>query len=158
MGRRLLFAALAVVGLSAGTALVATTFATGQPAANGAAVWRVPVTGVVEMGLAPFIERSIREAEAAGAPALILDINTPGGRVDAAQRITEAVRDANLPVYALVNMHAHSAGAMIALSAERVYMRPGSVIGAATPVTGEGETAPEKIVSAMRAEMRALAE
>jgi membrane-bound serine protease (ClpP class) len=47
---------------------------------------------------------------------------------------------------------------MIALSADRIYMRPGAVIGAAMPVTGQGEAAPEKIVSAMRAEMRALAE
>ena len=61
---------------------------------DGALVYRVPVNGVVELGLAPFIERSIAEAEAAGADAVVLDIETPGGRVDAAQRI------ANAPEYA----------------------------------------------------------
>jgi membrane-bound serine protease (ClpP class) len=122
------------------------------------AVFRVPVTGVIELGLAPFIERTLREAEAAGARAVILEIETPGGRVDAAQRIVRAVQESAVPVYAFVNMHAHSAGAMIALSAAQIYMRPGSQIGAVTPVTGEGEKAPEKIVSAMRGEMRALAE
>jgi membrane-bound serine protease (ClpP class) len=61
-------------------------------------------------------------------------------------------------VYAYVNRRALSAGAMIALSANRLYMRPGSTLGAATPVTGGGEKAPEKIVSAMRSEFRALAE
>jgi membrane-bound serine protease (ClpP class) len=160
MGRRLLFAVLAFCGLAAAVVVVGTSFmrASGQPAPTQGSVYRVPVSGVVEMGLAPFVERTIREAEAMGAAAVILDINTPGGRVDAAQRITDAVRNSTVPVYSLVNMHAHSAGALIALSAQQVYMRPGSVIGAATPVTGEGETAPEKIVSAMRAEMRALAE
>jgi membrane-bound serine protease (ClpP class) len=57
-----------------------------------------------------------------------------------------------------VNRRALSAGAMIALSADRLYMRPGSTIGAATPVVGEGQRASEKMVSAMRSEFRALAE
>jgi membrane-bound serine protease (ClpP class) len=121
-------------------------------------VYRVPVTGVIELGLAPFIERILAEAEAANAAVVILDIDTPGGRVDAAQRITKALQDADIPTYALVNPHAFSAGAMIALATDRIYMRPYSMIGAATPVTGEGQMAPEKIVSAMRAEMRSLAE
>lgn len=121
-------------------------------------VYRVPVTGVVEMGLAPFISRSISEAESAGAAAVILDIDTPGGRVDAAQQISDAIADAEVPVYAYVNRRALSAGALIALATNQVYMRPGSTMGAATPVTGEGQTASEKIVSAMRSEFRALAE
>lgn len=119
---------------------------------------RVPVTGVVEMGLAPFIERSLEEAAASGASAVILDMDTPGGRVDAAERISDALSDSPVPVYTLVNRRAYSAGALIALSTDAIYMRPGSVIGAATPVDGAGEKAPEKIVSAMRSQMRALAE
>ncbi len=121
-------------------------------------IYRVPVTGVVELGMAPFIERSIEEAAAQGMVAVVLDMDTPGGRVDAAERIADAISDASIPVYTLVNRRAFSAGALIALSSQRIYMRPGSVIGAATPVDGTGETAPEKIVSAMRSEMRALAE
>jgi membrane-bound serine protease (ClpP class) len=121
-------------------------------------VYRIPVTGIVEMGLAPFIERSLREAREAGAVAAILDIDTPGGRVDAAERIADAIGDAGLPVYAYVNRRAISAGALISLATERIYMRPGAVLGAATPVTGEGQTAPEKMVSVMRSEFRSLAE
>jgi membrane-bound serine protease (ClpP class) len=160
--RRRLVTLLLALGLTAGVIGVVTSFGRdGAPsiaAQEQSVVYRVPVSGVIELGLAPFVERTIREAEAAGASAIILDIETPGGRVDAAQRITTAVHNTRIPVYAFVNMHAHSAGAMIALSANEIYMRPGAVIGAATPVTGEGETAPEKIVSAMRAEMRAHAE
>lgn len=132
---------------------------TAPPAmAQSGSVYRVPVTGVVELGLAPFIERSIEEAAAAGASAVVLDMDTPGGRVDAAERISDALSDSPVPTYTLVNRRAFSAGALIALSTDRIYMRPGSVIGAATPVDGTGTKAPEKIVSAMRSEMRALAE
>jgi len=123
-----------------------------------ATVLRVPVTGVIELGIAPFIERSLDEAAAAGMDAVVLDMDTPGGRVDAAERISDALSDASVPVYTLVNRRAFSAGALIALSTQHVYMRPGSVIGAVTPVDGSGQKAPEKIVSAMRSEMRALAE
>ena len=128
------------------------------PAQNRHTVYRVPVTGVIELGLAPYIERSVSEAAAAGASAIVLDIDTPGGRVDAAERIADALSDSEVPVYSPVNRRAFSAGALIALSTSRIYMRPGSVIGAATPVDGSGKKAPEKIVSAMRSEMRALAE
>lgn len=121
-------------------------------------VYRVDVSGVIEMGLAPYIERSVQEAEAAGARALILEIETPGGRVDAALRIVKAVTNSTVPVLAFVNAHAWSAGAMIALAADSIYMVPGSSIGAATPVSGEGVKGSEKIVSAMRGEFRALAE
>jgi membrane-bound serine protease (ClpP class) len=121
-------------------------------------VYRIAVTGTVENGLAPYVARSLREAEAAGAAAAYLDIDTPGGRVDAAERISDAIRRATLPVYAFVNPRAFSAGALIAISAREIYMRPGSVMGAATPVDGEGQRAPEKMVSAMRAEFRAVAE
>ena len=125
---------------------------------NESTVYRVPVTGEIELGLAPYIQRAVKEATEVGAAALILDIDTPGGRVDAAEIISDALTDSEVPVYSLVNRRAYSAGALIALSTSRIYMRPASVIGAATPVDGTGTKAPEKIVSAMRSQMRALAE
>jgi membrane-bound serine protease (ClpP class) len=122
-------------------------------------IYRVPVTGTVELGLAPFIARSIREAERANARAVILDMDTPGGRVDAAEQIVDAIHESRVPVYTLVNPRAFSAGALIALATDSIFMRTGAVIGAATPVSGQtGERLPEKYVSAMRAEFRALAE
>lgn len=146
--------------LAVAAALAVTLGAWQAPAHAQAAgpVYRIPVTGVIELGLAPFIERSLEEAAANGAQAVVLDLDTPGGRVDAAERISDAVSDSPVPVYALVNRRAFSAGALIALATRGVYMRPGSVIGAATPVDGSGTKASEKIVSAMRSEMRALAE
>ncbi|HSL72059.1 MAG TPA: NfeD family protein [Longimicrobiales bacterium] len=121
-------------------------------------VYRIPVRGTIELGLAPFVQRGIREAEKAGAAAVVLELETPGGRIDAAQHIVRALQDTKLPTYAFVNQHAYSAGAFIALATDGVFMRNGSVMGAATPVDGGGNKAPEKIVSAMRSEMRALAQ
>jgi len=122
-------------------------------------VYRVTVSGVIENGLAPYVARALREAHAAAAKAVILDIDTPGGRIDAAELIVDAIRASNVPVYAFVNPRAYSAGAMIALAAGGgIYIRPGGVIGAATPVDGQGTKASEKMVSAMRGEFRALAE
>ncbi|UCF40811.1 MAG: ATP-dependent Clp protease proteolytic subunit, partial [Gemmatimonadota bacterium] len=140
---------------------LATALLAAQPvpaSAQQVLVYRIPVTGTIELGLAPYVERAIEEAHTAGAAVIVLDIDTPGGRIDAAQQIVKAVTGSELPIYALVNTHAWSAGAIIALAADSIYMTPASSIGAATPVTGGGEKAPEKIVSAMRSEMRALAE
>ena len=104
--------------------------------AQSPVVYRISVSGVVENGLAPYVARSLREAQSASAVAAFLDIDTPGGRIDAAERIADAVRGAGLPVYAYVNPRAYSAGALIAISSNGIYMRPGGVIGAATPVDG----------------------
>jgi membrane-bound serine protease (ClpP class) len=104
------------------------------------------------------VARSLRTAAEAGAAAAYLDIDTPGGRIDAAERIADAVRRSPIPVYAFVNPRAFSAGALIAIASTAVYMRPGAVLGAATPVDGEGRKASAKVVSAMRGEFRALAE
>ena len=127
-------------------------------AAQSPLVYRLAVSGVIENGLAPYLIRGLREAAAANASAVYLDIDTPGGRVDAAERIADAVGASAVPVYAYVNPRAYSAGALVALSAKAIYMRPGAVLGAATPVDGGGTKASEKMVSAMRGEFRALAE
>jgi membrane-bound serine protease (ClpP class) len=151
-GILLIGASVAAVGVTNGTS----QDRTGQP--RQGVVYRVPVTGVIELGLAPFIARSLDEARQAKATAVVLHMDTPGGRVDAAEDIVDAIQDSEIPVYTFVDRRAFSAGALIALSTRGIWMRPGAVIGAATPIDGSGEKAPEKIVSAMRSQMRALAE
>lgn len=94
---------------------------------RAATVVRLDVHGTIENGLAPYLARGVREANAAGATAIYLDLDTPGGRVDAAERIADAVRASKIPVYAFVNPRAYSAGALIALSTDGIYMRPGAV-------------------------------
>lgn len=159
-----LVAPVALAALLAGLAVVfgmqlfSGHSAAAERAGDGGLVYIVPISGTIELGVAPFVARSIREAEAAGARAVVFDIETPGGRVDAAERIVDAIKASSIPTFAFVNRRAFSAGALISLAADGIYIRPGGVIGAATPVTGQGQKASEKIVSAMRSEMRALAE
>jgi membrane-bound serine protease (ClpP class) len=138
-----------------GILLLALTTSVG---AQGNAVYRIPVTGTIENGLAPYISRVLTTAANNSAQLVVLDIDTPGGRIDAAERITDAVRNSPVPVVAWIHPRAWSAGAMIALSAGKIYISPGGAVGAATPVDGSGTKASEKMVSAMRAEFRALAE
>jgi membrane-bound serine protease (ClpP class) len=121
-------------------------------------VYRVPVTGTIELGIAPYIKRAIAEAEKAGALAVILDVNTLGGRVDAALAIIDAVGAADIPVYAFVDPRAISAGALIAISADSVFMTAEATLGASTVVDASGTKVSEKAQSVMRAQFRALAE
>jgi membrane-bound serine protease (ClpP class) len=125
-------------------------------------VYRIPIDGVIDLGLAPFLARTIREAEAAGATAVVLDINTFGGRVDAAVAMRDTLLNSPVRTIAFVNQRAISAGALITLACHTVVMTKGGTVGAATPVLGggSGETvqADEKTVSYVRSEFRATAE
>jgi len=131
--------------------------------AAGLVVYVAPIEGVIDLGLAPFVQRVLDEAAAAGAAAVILEINTFGGRVDAAVLIRDALLGSRVRTVAFVNKRAISAGALISLAAERIAMADGGTIGAATPVELGGPGAPaqpvaEKTVSYMRKEFRATAE
>ena len=94
----------------------------------------LPIEGMIDLGLAPFLARTIREAKTAGAAAVVLDINTFGGRVDAAVAMRDLLLASQVPTIAFVNRRAISAGALITLAAEKVVVASGSTIGAATPV------------------------
>lgn len=126
-------------------------------------VYVAPIEGMIDLGLAPFVERVLREATDAGAAAVILGINTFGGRVDAAVLIRDALLNAKVPTVAFINKRAISAGALIALATERIVIAQGGTIGAATPVQMGQPGAPaqpveEKTVSYVRKEFRATAE
>lgn len=125
----------------------------------GSEVVVIGIDRTVELGLAAFVRRAIKSNP--DAAAIVLDINTLGGRVDAAIQIRDAVLDAGPRTVAYVDPRAISAGALIALACDNILMSAGATIGAATPVQGSGgqmEAADEKMVSYMRAEMRATAE
>ena len=126
--------------------------------AQAEVVYLVEVHDTIDLGLAPYVKRVIGDATEEGASAIVLEINTPGGRLDAALQIKNAILDSRVPVIAFINREAFSAGALIALAAHEIYMAPGAVIGAATPVDQEGEKASEKVVSGIRKDFKALAE
>lgn len=121
-------------------------------------VYKLFIHGIIDNGLAPYIERGLSEADEAGADLVLLDINTFGGRVDAATEIKDVIMNSKVPTVAFVNKRAISAGSLIALSANKIMMTPGSSMGATTVVDGQGEKQSEKAQSYMRAEMGATAE
>ncbi len=123
----------------------------------------MPIEGMVDLGMGPFVERALDEAQAQGALGLILDVNTLGGRVDAAIAIRDQLVQSAVQSVAFINPRAISAGALIALSAQRIAIAQGATIGAATPVMmgapGEGtQPTDEKTVSYVRKEFRATAD
>jgi len=125
-------------------------------------VYAIAIEGMIDLGLAPFLARTIREATEAGAAAVVLDINTFGGRVDAAVAMRDTLLNAPIRTIAFVNQRAISAGALIALATNTLIMAKGGTIGAAAPVTDSGSGVPqpadEKSVSYVRKEFRATAE
>ena len=121
-------------------------------------VYRVPIDGIIDLGLPPFIERAIKEAENNNAKAIVFDINTFGGRVDAATQIKDAILGSDVLTIAFINRRAISAGALISLSCEKIYMTGGGLIGAATAVDMSGKKGSEKVISFMREEMASTAE
>lgn len=123
-----------------------------------APVLLMEVSGPIDLGLAPYTQRVLQEAEDLQAAAVILRINTPGGRVDAAIQMRDALLDAKVETIAFIDKEAYSAGALIALASRKIYMSGGAVIGAATPVTQQGQKVGEKYVSAIRKLFRATAE
>ena len=100
----------------------------------------------------------LEKARVAEADYVILDLNTYGGAVNAADSIRTAILRYEKPVIAFVNMQAASAGALISIACDSIYMRTGSTMGAATVVNQTGEVMPDKYQSFMRGMMRATAE
>jgi membrane-bound serine protease (ClpP class) len=145
-------------------ALSAALLAASMPsrAQESRTVYRLPIRGTIDLGLAPFVSRIVSEASKVPGSVVLLEIDTFGGRMDAAVLIRDALIEAPVPTVAFIHPRAISAGALISLACETIVMAPGGSIGAATPVTG-GETekleaADEKIISYMRTEMRTTAE
>jgi len=123
----------------------------------------IPIEGDIEKGLAFFVHRSIQAAEANNADAIILNIKTFGGGLEAAVMIRDHLIETKIPTYSFINKtRAISAGALIALATKHIYMAEGSSIGDALPIMSapgqEGKQAPRKIIDYLRKEFKATAE
>ncbi len=126
----------------------------------GRLVFVIPIQGEFEKALHLIVVRALREAKRQEADAVILDMDTPGGRVDSAIRIRDALINTEIPTYTYVNPMAVSAGAFIALATDHIIMGRNSSIGGALPLTigAEGVGAAEKkFQSVFNAEIRKTA-
>ncbi|MFP4381937.1 MAG: NfeD family protein [Candidatus Sumerlaeia bacterium] len=91
-----------------------------------------------------FIHRAVEAAKAANADAIVLDLDTPGGRVDLMLQIRDELIDIKIPTYAYINNEAISAGSLLAVTTDKIVMSPVSQIGGAQVIAGMQEM-PEKI-------------
>lgn len=121
-------------------------------------VYVIPVEQTIEQGLESFLQRAFVEAESFAAKEIILDIDTYGGSVDAAEGIGKLIRNSPIPVTAFVQGNAASAGAYIALNADRILMSPGSSLGAAAVRDIQGQEVDPKITSYWASKMKSAAE
>lgn len=121
--------------------------------------------GIVSPGMANYIERAVSEANAQNASAIVLEIDTPGGMLDATTDIIKTLRTSSVPVIVYVGpagAQAGSAGAIITLAGHASAMAPETAIGAASPINATGqdidETLYNKLTEFMTAEVRSLTE
>lgn len=104
------------------------------------------------------VQRGFAEANKQNANILLIHMNTYGGMVNMADSIRTKILNSEIPVWVFIDNQAASAGALISIACDSIYMRPGGSIGAATVVNQTGEVAPDKYQSFMRSTMRATAE
>ena len=105
-----------------------------------------------------YIQKGFEEAKNLKASTIIIEMNTYGGEVVYADSIRTKILNSDIPVYVFIDNNAASAGALISIACDKIYMRRGATIGAATVVNQTGEKLPDKYQSYMRATMRATAE
>lgn len=115
-------------------------------------IYLVSIKGTIDLGLSSYVQRVLEEAILNKAKAVILEIDTFGGRVDAAVQIRDKIINLDIPSVAYIKNRAWSAGALIALSAKYILMDKSASIGAAEP-----RPADEKNISALKAEFSSTA-
>ena len=105
-----------------------------------------------------YVKLAIEHAEKTKADYVIVEMDTYGGVLTDAKEIVDIIMDYKKPIWVYINSDAASAGALISIACDSIYMSPGASIGAATVVNGSGEAAPDKYQSYMRSIMRSTAE
>ncbi|HLR80624.1 MAG TPA: nodulation protein NfeD [Bacillota bacterium] len=125
---------------------------------EGKLVYVVPVENEVERGLEAFLARVTTEAIEEGADHIIFEIDTPGGRVDAAGKIAKILQDLDIPTTSFIVNEALSAGSYIALNTDTIYMKSHATMGASGVINSDGSAADKKAQSAWIAEMKSAAE
>ncbi len=121
-------------------------------------VYKFPIRENIAPPVVRTAEKALEEADSLGADFILIHMDTYGGMVDAADKLRTMLIQSPIPVIVFIDINAASAGALISIAADRIYMRPGANIGAATVVDQTGEEAPDKYQSYMRSMMRSTAE
>ena len=113
----------------------------------------------IDLGMNRRVKLAMDQAAALKADVILIEMDTYGGAVTDADEIRTRILESKIPVYVFINKNAASAGALISIACDSIYMAPGGSIGAATVVNGtDGTAAPDKYQSYMRSMMRSTAE
>lgn len=127
-----------------------------------AKVYRVPIEGAISKPNLFILRRSVKQAISAGVDAIVLDMDTPGGRLDITLEMMEILSRFEGQTLTYVNKDAISAGAYISMATDAIYFAPNGVMGAAAVVSGGGQEIDEsmkaKIYSYLLARMRSYTE
>ncbi len=121
-------------------------------------VFYLKIDDVIDPRTNRYSELGMERAKELAADYVILELDTYGGALNDADDIRTRILDFDIPIYAFINKDAASAGALISIACDSIYMAKGSSIGAATVVTQDGAAAPDKYQSYMRSIMRSTAE
>lgn len=133
-------------------------FLCAEASAGSTLFYRIRLDSDIDKSSRRLVTVGLAKAGDAGADYIILDLNTYGGAVDAADSIRSAILRCKIPVLAFIDLQAASAGALISIACDSIYMKTGSSIGAATVVNQTGEVMPDKYQSFMRGMMRSTAQ
>lgn len=122
-------------------------------------VYRVNIKDNIGSNTWIYLQNGLHEANQMGADVVLLHMNTYGGGVLEADSMRTAILNSKIPVHVFIDINAASAGALISIACDSIFMRNSASIGAATVVDGgTGDQAPDKYQSYMRGIMRATAE
>lgn len=116
------------------------------------------IKDVIDPRMHRYVDLALTEATEIKADVVIIEMDTYGGVLTDAKEIVDRIMHFKKPVWVFINSDAASAGALISIACDSIYMSPGASIGAATVVDGQGEKAPDKYQSYMRSIMRSTAE
>jgi membrane-bound serine protease (ClpP class) len=129
-----------------------------QKAGNNQKIFILEIKDNIDPRMNRYVKKALEEATELNADLVIIEMDTYGGAVNDADDIRTMILEYNTPVYVFINKDAASAGALISLACDSIFMAPGSSIGAATVVTMDGAAAPDKYQSYFRSTMRSTAE
>ena len=121
-------------------------------------VFVMEIRDVIDPRMNRYVKLALEEAINVNAKIVIIDMDTPGGALNDADDISTAILEFPIPIYVYINKDAASAGALISIACDSIFMTSGARIGAATVVTADGVAAPDKYQSYMRSIMRSTAE
>ena len=121
-------------------------------------VYQIDIKKEIDNTTRIYLRNGLEEAKSLGADAILLHMNTYGGLLEAADSMRTAILYNPIPVYVFIDNNAASAGALISIACEKIFMRKGANIGAATVVNQTGAALPDKYQSYMRSMIRSTAE